>query len=114
MQLNLLAGSDHVSNLECADDLTLLEVQEDQGALERLLGQGCYGRKVLLSLAGTRYVDSAGIGWLIVCHKRFQENGGRLVLHSLPPLVGHIFDLLGLRGVLNLAADEPAARALVE
>jgi anti-anti-sigma factor len=112
MRLNVLPGDGALTRLECADDLTLLEVDPAGDGLDRLLGPGCYARPVLLSLAGASYIDSAGVGWLVLCHKHFREAGGRLVLHSLSPLVAHVFDVLGLDTVLDVAADEEAARAL--
>jgi anti-sigma B factor antagonist len=114
MKLNLLPAEDPILRLECAEDLSLLEVQQADLALDNLLGPDCYRRRVLLNLARASYIDSAGVGWLLLCHKRFQEAGGCLVLHSLPPMVVHVFELLGLSSILNLADDEEAARALAE
>ena len=111
MRLNLLPGEGPVTRVECADDLTLLEVHGAADPLAGLLGADCYRRNVLLSLAGALYIDSAGVGWLVMCHKHFREAGGCLVLHSLPPLACHVFGVLGLDSVLNVAADEAAARA---
>ena len=37
-------------------------------------------RQILLNLAGVSYMDSAGIGELVACHKRAVEKTGRLKL----------------------------------
>jgi anti-anti-sigma factor len=112
MRLNLLPGDGMITRLECAEDLTLLEVHAAGDALAGLLGPGCYARTVLLDLGRASYIDSAGVGWLVMCHKRFRDAGGCLVLHSLPPLAVHVFAILGLDSVLHLAGNEAAARAL--
>jgi anti-anti-sigma factor len=114
MKLKVLSPDAGLNRLECADDLTLLDVAEPETTLEDLLGPGIYRGKVLLSLAKAGYIDSAGVGWLILLHKHFEEAGGRLVVHSLPPQVRHAFDLLGLRAHLDIADDEAQARALAE
>jgi anti-anti-sigma factor len=108
--LNVLSCEEGLARLECADDLTLLEVQDEGDILGRLLGQDCYTRRVLLSLAKATYIDSAGVGWLVMCHKHFLEGGGQLVVHSIPPMIAHVFGILGLTTILNLADDEKAAR----
>jgi len=113
MKLNVLSSDEGLSRLECCDDLTLPDVMGEGEALERLLGPGCYSRHVLLCLAKASYIDSAGVGWLVMCHKRFLEGGGQLVVHSIPPMVQHVFGILGLNTILNIAGDEEAARGLV-
>ena len=82
-------------------------------ALEALLGADCYRRPVLLDLEKARFIDSSGVGWLMTSHKRFLANGGRLVLHSVPPMVAQVLRLLNLHTVLSIQPDQAAARALV-
>src|SRR5262249_38521624 len=109
MKLTVLNSETDVTRVESADDITIVDFQGKGDPLEQLLGPGAYRGKVLLSLARSCYVDSAGVGWLIMCHKRFTEAGGRLVIHSIPPMVCHGFRLLELETVLNLASDEATA-----
>jgi anti-anti-sigma factor len=52
----------------------------------------------------TNYIDSAGVGWLVKAHKRFQEAGGRLEIHSISPMVMQILKLLRMPEVLNIGA----------
>jgi len=82
-------------------------------ALEALLGADCYRRPVLLDLEKARFIDSSGVGWLMTSHKRFRTDGGRLVLHSVPPMVAQVLRLLNLHTVLSIQPDQAAARALV-
>ena len=102
------AGVVHVA---CAEDITLYDFRTGENPLEQALGADCYTRKVLLSLQKSPYIDSAGVGWLVMCHKRFRDAGGCLVIHSIPPMVNHVFHLLGLTDVLNMADDEVRAEA---
>lgn len=80
--------------------------------LGQIYGPQVYGRRLLMSMSGVDYINSNGIGWLIVCHKRFAQAGGMFVLHSLPPLVASVFKLCRMDQVFNLAEDADTARAL--
>ena len=73
-----------------------------------------YGKKLLLNLAQTDFVDSAGVSWLLVCHKRCREAGGQLVIHSLTPMVRQVLGVLRLDQVFQLADDPARARALLD
>jgi anti-anti-sigma factor len=89
------------------------DVQVAPHPLEALLGPQVYARKLLFNLEETNYVDSSGVGWLIGCHKRFVEAGGKFVLHSVPPSVGQILRVLRIDSLLTVARNEAEARGLV-
>ena len=72
--------------------------------LAQILGDDVYSKRVLLGLEGSNYVDSSGVNWLLRCHKRFREAGGKLVLHSPSPLVVQTLKVLKLDRVFFLAA----------
>jgi anti-anti-sigma factor len=114
MKLTLVSNDGPVARVACEGKLTEEVGAVAEDPLEQLLGPDGYGRKVLLDLGRTDYVDSSGVSWLIVAHKHFKEAGGRLVVHSVRGPVESIFDLLHLHEVLNVAADETAALALAE
>jgi anti-anti-sigma factor len=83
----------------------------DTEPLQGLCGPEIYGQKVLLSLDGSEYINSSGVGWLLVCHKRFREAGGMLVLHSIPKVVNNVLRLLRMDQVFQMANDVEEARA---
>jgi anti-anti-sigma factor len=83
-------------------------------SLVELLGPRGYARRVLMSLAQTRFIDSAGLSWMVVCHKRFCQGGGKLVLHSITPEIFELLKMMRLDLALYLADDEAAARELVQ
>jgi anti-sigma B factor antagonist len=60
-------------------------------AVQRAFDEGA--KKILLNLDGVSYMDSAGIGELVACHKRAVEKNGHLKL--LRPS-GKVRDLLAL------------------
>lgn len=80
--------------------------QHDSGALseplQELLGPTAYGRHVSLDLRESSHVDSSGVGWLLTCHKRMRQAGGRLTLHAPHPIVANVFKVLRLEKVLEI------------
>ena len=98
----LLAASGTISR----DSLMWNEHPED------VLGEGIFSRVVLLDLSDCDRLDSAGVSWLIRFHRRCEEAGGRLVIHSTPPVVAKTLKLLNMGMLLSLAEDAPAARRM--
>ena len=70
-----------------------------------------YSRRIVFDLAGTEYIDSTGVSWLLTCHKKCRETGGKLVLHSITPLVKQVLGVLRLDRVLHVAESAEQARA---
>jgi anti-sigma B factor antagonist len=110
MKLTVQSSDAEVTHVACADDITLYDFRAGEDPLVQELGAPCYRQKVLLNLQKSNYIDSAGVGWLVMCHKRFRDAGGCLVIHSVPPMISHVLRVLGLTTVLNLAEDEARAR----
>ncbi len=75
----------------------------------QLLGEANYNQNILLSLSETDYIDSSGIGWLLATDKKIRECGGRLVLHSVPMDVQHVFGLMKLHKVFDIAKNREEA-----
>ncbi len=82
--------------------------------LEEILGTDGTSSKVLLDVNKATFIDSSGVSWLISRHNAFEENNGMLIVHSVPPVVQQVFDLLRLGKVLHIAKDESAAEALAK
>lgn len=113
MQLIVIADDKEVVRLQCAGEITQNDVQNRRDPVEALLGWGGYSRKVLLNLDKTTYIDSSGISWLLTLHKHFNQAGGKLVLHSVPPAVRQVMQLLRIPMVLHVVNDEATAQKLV-
>lgn len=82
--------------------------------LSQKLGSSCYSQKVLLDLAQAEYIDSSGVSWLLVCHKRFREGGGKLILFGVPPMVANVFKVLRMDTVFELANDKAGALKILQ
>jgi anti-anti-sigma factor len=114
MQWSLVSADAGVTQLACLGEITQTALWDNANPLEKTLGEPGFAGKVMISLLNADYIDSAGVGLFIVYHKKFKEAGGMMVLHSIPPLVNHIFQLLKMDTVLHLARDEAAAMTLFQ
>jgi len=105
--------NDPVVRVSCEGHISVMNSGPDgPNPLDDLLGPSGFARTVLVDLAEATFLDSSGVSWLIRCQKEFAGRGGTLVLHSMPPVVKQVFDLLRLNSLFNLASDGPAAEAL--
>jgi anti-anti-sigma factor len=60
-----------------------------------------------LDLSGVTFIDSSGLGTLIVMHQLLEANGRRMVITDRSPIVERLFELSGVstRFHLGRAAD---------
>jgi anti-anti-sigma factor len=95
--------------------VTQRELGPIQEPLVELLGPTAYSRLVLLDLSDTSFMDSSGVGWLLTCHKRMRQAGGKLTLHAPHPVVANVLRVLKLERVFDIeqagGGERPAAAA---
>ena len=96
------AGDDNTVRVALAGRVTHRELDPLQDPLIELLGPGGYGKIVYLDLSEASYLDSSGVGWLLSCHKRMQQAGGRLRLERPHPMVVNVLKVLKLEKVFDL------------
>lgn len=65
--------------------------------------------RLALDLQGTEYIDSSGMGFLVVAHKVAREAGGMLAMFNLTDRVVDLMLLTKLSGVFHLYASEQDA-----
>lgn len=112
MKLSVVCDEGDVLRLQASGRITQERLSSDSDRMGELLGTGGYRRKVVLGLADVDFIDSSGIGWLLRCQKRFREADGKLVIHSVVPMVSEILKMLRLHLVFQMADNESAALAL--
>lgn len=114
MKVSLISSEGGLARVRLEGDLSPSHNKISGDLLEKCLGMGCYGYNVLANLERAAMIDSTGVASLVRCHIQFQKAGGKLVLHSIPPLIKHVLHLLNMQSVLHLAEDESAALALLQ
>jgi hypothetical protein len=111
MELTLQPADGELVRVACAGQIMQHLIPPGTHPLEKLAGPGVFARRILFSLGRTTFLDTSGIAWMLSCHKRCLKAGGRIVFHSAPPLIDDTLKVLRMELILNLAADEAAARA---
>ena len=112
MQIKYVGDDGQVLRCKADGRITQNAFEPGNDSFADTFGPDVYGRKVLLDLAESDYIDSSGVGWLLGSSKKFKQAGGALVLYSVPPTVQQLLQLLRLGSVLKVAADSAAARQL--
>src|SRR4051794_13958110 len=70
MRLTKLAEESDLLHIQCEGEISQMHFKAEGDPLERLLDGG-YGRKILLNLERTSFIDSSGISWLVLSQKQF-------------------------------------------
>jgi anti-sigma B factor antagonist len=65
--------------------------------------------RVALDMHGTEYIDSSGMGFLVVAHKVARDAGGVLAMFNLTDRVVDLMLLTKLSGVFHLFSNEQDA-----
>lgn len=88
--------------------------ESEPNPLQAALGDNYHERVVLLSLENCDWMDTSGIGYLVMEYKRFKAAGGRIVLHSLPKLILDTLRFVHLDSIIPIAVDLDGARTLAK
>jgi stage II sporulation protein AA (anti-sigma F factor antagonist) len=113
LKMTVVSDDGECVRVQCEGEISQVKFQLNDNPLESLLGSTVYTRKVLLNLERIEFLDSSGISWLVVSHKHFNQQGGALALHSIPPRIHQVLQFCRMDKLLRLAEDEAAGRALV-
>ena len=113
MKFSVTEDQGEVAHVSIKGSLTQADVAPPVDPFRAILGNNAYQRTVLLDLRDSSYLDSMCIGWLLSAHKRFREQGGKLVIHSLQPVALNAITLLRLNTVFLVATDKDKALQLV-
>ena len=113
MELTVVSDDANVLRLKLVGHVTQNDLATPNDLIEELLGDDGYARRVALDMGEVSFIDSSGISWLLIRHKRFREAGGTLILHSIPSLVLDVLKVLRMDLVFNLTETEADALAVV-
>ncbi len=114
MKLTLKSEEGDLALVQIAGELSQKRLAHEANPLDELLGEECYGRKVLFDLRRVTAIDSSGVGWLLSTQKSFRMQGGKMVLHSLSPFARDVLKILNMQLVFQIAENETSARQLVQ
>ena len=94
--------------LEISGRITLgRECQDVEWAVEGLIRDG--EKKVVFDLSGLTYVDSAGIGIIVMCCGKMRTAGGEVRLASLQPKIVELMKITKLDRIFHFYPTASAA-----
>ena len=78
---------------------------------DKLLGAVRAGHdRIIIDLKDVEYIDSSGLGVLVVTHKEARERGGRIAVVCPKPQLRRIFEITGLSKLFGVFYDLDAAQ----
>lgn len=98
-----MAGKTNIALVPVEGDLDVTSVAALRQTLDTLIDNGC--RRIVLNLAATSFMDSAGMGLIVRTVRRMREHGGLLSLTNVRPEVmrmlsrARIVDFVPVSGV---------------
>lgn len=107
------SGYTHLATQGNLEGLRRTNDGDAKHALAALLGENWTRQRLLLDFHKTDYLDSNAIGWLIATNKSLKNDGGKLVIHSVPGRVQQIFKMLNLDSVIPQAPDAASGSKLL-
>lgn len=97
--------------LEVHGDLDMATVPQLRDGLQRLVDAG--DRQVVVDMAGVGFMDSSGLGTLVVMFRSLRDVGGRLCLAAVRPAVHSILRITSVDRVIDVYDNVQAAEAEV-
>jgi anti-anti-sigma factor len=112
--LNMTVASEdgEVVAIHCEGDINQIYFQLGN-PLEKLLGAGAFTRKVILDLEKVNFLDSSGLSWMVACHKRFVQQGGRMILCGMSPRIHQVLQFCRMDRLFAITEDQASARTLL-
>jgi anti-sigma B factor antagonist len=98
--LRATARPDGIFTIHVAGVVDAHTLDKFESGLRTAIAKGA--KSLLLDCEELRYVNSAGFGELIRFFDRLREGGGTLVLARVPPKVGVILEMLGLKSLIPI------------
>lgn len=91
------------------DDLVMGEGEDLKKALVGLASKNC--TKIVIDMAGAKFVDSSGLGILLWAMKNMRQRGGDVRLCGLTKMVEDVFEITELRQAFQVFETERQAIA---
>lgn len=111
MKLSIADNREEAVWLTLNGQITQRELPTTHDPLLDLLGPDVYRRQIRLDLSEASYLDSSGVNWLLTCHKRTKQAGGRLKIIKPHPVVANVLRVLKLEKVFDMDDSEPGVVA---
>ncbi|EAQ80962.1 STAS domain-containing protein [Blastopirellula marina] len=114
MELHVVSHDGDVVQVAVSGRVTQDGSTRETEPISALIGLDAYQRTVLLNMQEADIIDSSGVGWLLTCHKRFNEANGKLIMFNMPQIVANVFKLMRLDSFFHIVANGEAAMRMAQ
>ncbi|ASB90940.1 anti-sigma factor antagonist [Bacillus sonorensis] len=92
--------NDHVIEVNVAGEI---DVHSAPALREQLMPLAEEGRDLRVCLEDVSYMDSTGLGVFVAIYKAVNKTGGSLVLENLSDRLIRLFDITGLKDIIDIS-----------
>jgi anti-anti-sigma factor len=109
--------SHHIDN-ECTiklpESLTVVEAVEFEKAVKEIYSHSSDLTRLVLDFSDTRFIDSSGVGALVICRRRSQQEGWDLVLRDVQAQVTMALEMTDLTALFTFEKSQAAVPEIAE
>ncbi len=106
MKVTQLESTDKITHLLLSGSLDIKGVRDIEMDFSSLAS----GEKtVVVDFSGVSFIASLGMRMLLSAAKKLDNEGNKLILHSVPPLVETALHTAGLATIMPIVKDQPDA-----
>ena len=100
--MSIEISTDSNGTLITIKESSLVGITVDQlkGEAMKIIESG--EKKIILNLAKTNYIDSAGIGKILFINKKMLSNGGVLEINKITPTLLDFFETLAIDKIIPI------------
>lgn len=103
IQKNQLETNPDILVLRISGKISAKELVPFSEAMEEAFRENLF--RIIMDLSELEFINSMGIGKLVVAHKKCTEAGGKLVLCGINSKLMKLFSILCLDGIFPMAVD---------
>lgn len=111
MKLTQLESTNKITNLLLSGSLDITGVRDIEMDFSRLASGE---QNVMIDFSGLTFIASLGMRMLLSAAKKLDNEGNKIVLHSVPPLVETALNTAGLETIMPIVKDESGALSLLK
>jgi anti-sigma B factor antagonist len=93
--------------VQVAGELDMASAPDLRAGLKQAVDNG--GDTIVLDLAGVRFIDSSGLGMIVLTYKELQLRAGRLCLAAVQPFVLKVLALTSVDSLVSIYDSVEAA-----
>ena len=113
MKMQLTWDNDRRAVLTCSGDIGFDDRDDLPRKIEEAIGVRS-NPQVIFNLEAVDFVNSAGLGALLITRQLILDRKGQLILANVPPKITELFSTTGLDRLMDMAETLSRAREMLD